>query len=165
MAVMTGSIVPYRPYHQEAFERLNRRWLETYFKMEPIDAQVLGNPQTHIIDPGGWILMAELEGHAVGTCALKTHGHNELELTKMAVDPAAQGQGLGKLLIGAAITSFLDSGRELLWLETNHVLTTAIRLYKQHGFVRIGSGPRPGSGYQRSDYYMQWRHPQPGNPV
>ena len=128
-----------------------------YKRQEPIDAQVLGDPQTHIIDPGGQILMASLDGQVVGTCALKSHPGNELELTKMAVDPSAQGQGIGKQLIQASIDYFTAENAQRLWLETNHILTTAIALYEKFGFVRIGNGPRPGSRYQRSDYYMQWQ--------
>ncbi len=157
-------IVDYQPAHQPDFARLNLRWLEAYFTVEPIDEQVLGDPDTHIISPGGSILMAVDGSNVLGTCALKVHGTQELELTKMAVDPASQGQGAGKLLMSAAISRFRGSGRRLLWLETNHILTTAIGLYQHFGFQRIGDGPRPGSGYQRSDYYMVWQQGGPESP-
>lgn len=162
---MSCQIIAYEPQHQSHFEQLNRRWLEAYFRVEPIDQQVLGHPQHYIIDPGGQILMAQVGEHIVGTCALKYHHRDEFELTKMAVDPGFQGQGIGVQLLTAAIGRFQQSPAQLLWLETNHILTTAIGLYQKFGFRRIGSGPRPGSDYQRADYYMQWQPEPPRNPV
>ncbi|MEM9533885.1 MAG: GNAT family N-acetyltransferase [Pseudomonadota bacterium] len=156
MAISVRSFVP---GDQPTFEQLNMRWLLAYFSVEPVDRQVLGNPQKHLLDTGGHILMATLDDAPVGTCALKVHEPDELELTKMAVDPIAQGRGVGAALMQASIDYFQSCGRRLLWLETNHILTPAIRLYERFGFVRQGEGGRPQSLYQRSDYYMEWQGP------
>jgi len=37
------------PQDQVHFERLNRAWIEKYFRMEEIDVQVLTNPEEHIL--------------------------------------------------------------------------------------------------------------------
>lgn len=34
------TIVDYQPQHQQYFEKFNRRWIEKYFKMEPLDEYV-----------------------------------------------------------------------------------------------------------------------------
>jgi hypothetical protein len=64
---------------------LNLEWLERWFTVEPIDREVLGDPETHILAGGGHVLFAvDGEGHAVGTVALKHEGDGVFELTKMA---------------------------------------------------------------------------------
>lgn len=37
----------------DAFGQLNREWLEKFFRVEPIDEEMLSDPQSTIIDPGG----------------------------------------------------------------------------------------------------------------
>jgi hypothetical protein len=46
-------IVDYTKAYGDAFARLNCEWLEAYFRVEPIDREVLFDPQTAIIDHGG----------------------------------------------------------------------------------------------------------------
>lgn len=65
-------IVDYSTDYGDAFRRLNCEWLDKYFHVEPIDREVLSDPQTSIIDHGGIILyLAISDGEAVETVALK----------------------------------------------------------------------------------------------
>ena len=64
-------IVQYEPEHQAWFERLNRQWIEQYFWMEPLDVEILQNPDKAIIEKGGAILMAIANDEVAGTVALK----------------------------------------------------------------------------------------------
>ena len=92
----TIRIVGWEPRYQEAFIRLNKAWIEQYFCLEESDLKILGNPQSSIIDTGGEIFFALRDEEVVGCCALIHHPENSrYELAKMAVDPAAQGQGIG----------------------------------------------------------------------
>lgn len=154
---MSVRILPYRADLAHYFERLNVEWLERYFEVEPIDREVLGDPRTHIIDAGGDILFAALDEAVVGTCALLHHGDGRYELTKMAVTASAQGRGIGRLLLGAALERFGSLGGKCLFLESHSSLATALRLYELAGFVRR---PRPYvSKYARADVYMEWQGP------
>ena len=145
-------IVDYSADYGDAFERLNSEWLDKYFRIEPIDREVLSNPQTSIIDHGGVILYQVTRGEAVGTVALKHHGRGIFELTKMAVTSTHQGKGYGQQLLSAAIARFLDLEGDLLYLESHSSLTVALALYESAGF-RHQPRPRP-SDYERSDVYM-----------
>ena len=147
-------IVDFDPRWRADFARLNIDWLERYFVVEPIDRTVLSDPETHILAPGGRVLFAVDEAdHVVGTVALKHEGAGVYELTKMAVDPASQGRGIGAQLLAGAIAAFdAMQGREL-FLESSSKLDTALRLYERHGF-RHRPAPRPGSHYARADVYM-----------
>ena len=98
-------IAAFHPRWRDDFRRLNEDWLRRHFNIEPIDAEVLGDPESMILTEGGEVLFA-LEGDAVvGTCALMAAGDGEYELTKMAVDESRHGRGIGRRLMQAAIAA------------------------------------------------------------
>jgi ribosomal protein S18 acetylase RimI-like enzyme len=148
-------IVDYTPEHQAAFEALNRAWIERHFTLEPADLDALQDPEHHILEPGGVILVAVAEDRVVGTAALLRHGR-EFEVAKMAVADGWRGRGVGKALMLALIDRFRAIGGDRLFLETNAGLAPALRLYESTGFVRIGER-RPGSPYARANVYMEYR--------
>jgi len=149
-------IVDFDPRWRADFARLNIDWLERYFVVEPIDREVLSDPEAHILADGGRVLFAIDEHDAcVGTVALKHEAQGVYELTKMAVDPASQGHGIGRLLMEGALRTFRElDGREL-FLESSLKLTPALKLYESVGF-RHRPAPRPGTHYVRADVYMVW---------
>lgn len=155
-------IVDYAPRWRADFARLNLEWLRRWFVVEPVDEQVLRDPQAHLIAGGGRVLFA-LSGAgaelcAVGTVALRHDGDGVFELTKMAVQPDRRGAGIGRALLLAAIDAYRAlHGREL-YLESSSVLAPALRLYASAGFVHRPA-PRPGSHYARADVYMVWQPP------
>ena len=149
-------IVPYQPRWAEDFARLNIAWLERYFVVEPVDRAVLSDPEKHILAGGGRVLFAVDESErVVGTVALKHEGDGVYELTKMAVDVAYQGQGIGRALMDGALETFRGLNGSVLLLESNSKLAPALRLYESVGFRRQ-SAPRPGSHYARADVFMVW---------
>ena len=151
-------IVSYRPAFAPAFRALNLAWLEKYFTVEPVHLKVLDNPEGTIIAPGGEVFFA-LEGdRAVGTVAVRALGNGRYELTKLGVDPSAQGAGIGRALCVAVIDWFVEKGGRTLFLETHTKLTPAMRLYEKLGFERTAN-PDAG-GYAGTDCYMEWRAPE-----
>ena len=154
---MSLRIVPFEPALRDHFGRLNREWLERYFVVEPIDAEVLDHPERCILEGGGRILFARIDDEVVGTCALLQESPGVYELTKMAVTATRQGGGIGRRLLDAAIAEFRRLGGRTLFLETHSSLKAAISLYERAGFEHRGR--KPDSHYQRSDTYMVWRDP------
>lgn len=51
-------IVDYAPRWREDFARLNLEWLQRWFAVEPIDREVLSDPEHHILAGGGRVLFA-----------------------------------------------------------------------------------------------------------
>lgn len=151
MDVTALSIVEFQPHHQPWFEKLNRYWIEKYFWMEPIDFEVLGNPQKHIIDHGGTILMALHEHIPIGTVALKFVEPGVYEFTKMAVDDDFQGKKIGLFLSEAAISKAKELKAVKIILYSNTVLAPAISLYRKLGFIET---PLDGP-YKRSNIKME----------
>lgn len=150
-------IVEFVPELAEAFRALNVEWLEKFFRVEPIDDDMLRRPDDVILKTGGHILFAMLDGVAVGTAALKAQGDGIFELTKMAVTERCQGAGIGRMLVRAAIHKHLETGGHRLYLESHSSLVPALMLYESVGFEHRPP-PRP-SDYQRADVYMVWRQP------
>ncbi len=141
--------------HAERFAALNREWIERYFVMEAADEAVFADPEQYVLGSGGAIVFARREDdqQLIGTCALQLHGPQLGELAKMAVTPAAQGLGAGRLLGEAVIRYARERGVRRLFLDTNSVLKPAIALYKGLGFVELQRDDV--SRYARSDTYME----------
>ena len=149
-------IVDYDPRWRADFARLNIEWLERWFVVEPVDREVLSDPETHILADGGRVLFAvDGDDCAVGTVALKHEGDGVYELTKMAVEPGQRGSGIGRKLMQRALEVFAEAGGRELFLESSRQLAPALQLYESVGFVHHPA-PRPGSHYARADVYMVW---------
>jgi ribosomal protein S18 acetylase RimI-like enzyme len=149
-------IVGFDPRWREAFATLNIEWLEHWFVVEDYDREVLGNPAKYILANGGHILFAIDEAErALGTVALKHEGAGIYELTKMAVSPEARGQGVGRLLMDAALDLYRTLDARELFLESSSLLAPALALYESVGF-RHHPAPRAGSHYARADVHMIW---------
>ena len=147
-------IISFDSRYGSDFKQLNLEWLHRYFTVEPIDEEVLSQPE-HILRDGGALLLAKLDGKIIGTCALLHEGHGRFEISKTAVTASEQGKGIGRKLVMGAIEAFKKiSGREL-YLETNSVLQTAIALYESVGFVHARR-PSP-SPYARANVYMVYQ--------
>jgi ribosomal protein S18 acetylase RimI-like enzyme len=149
-----------RPFDEqrdrEAFRTLNEEWISRFFVMEEQDRLVLGDPKSHILDPGGRILMAyDDEGErAIGCCALiPCHVHEGvLELAKLAVSPELRGKGLGRKILDATLAEARAMGARAVRLETSTSLANAVRLYESAGFRHVPPEPSP---FSRANVFME----------
>jgi GNAT superfamily N-acetyltransferase len=88
--------------------------------VEPADGVILG-AVTYVPGPGP---LAECEGP------------DEAGFRMLAVDPAAQGRGVGRALVEACIGRARSAGKRRLVLLTLPAMTAAHRLYERMGFAR-----------------------------
>lgn len=149
---------PFQPRLRAHFYRLNAAWLERYFEIEPLDRELLENPERTILELGGTIWFARLDDEVVGTGALLRESAGVYELGKMAVAEHCRGYGIGRLLLLELIAEFHRRGGRELFLESNSRLVPALRLYESMGFEHQ-SVPRAQSHYARADVYMIYRPP------
>jgi GNAT superfamily N-acetyltransferase len=149
------SIRQFQPGDEAAFRRLNEEWISRYFEIEPKDELSFADPQRTILDAGGKILFAISGGECVGCCALIRMDENEYEVAKMAVTPSHQGSGIGRLLLRAVIKAARSAGATRLYIETNHTLTPAIRLYESLGFKHLDPARITPSPYARADVFLE----------
>jgi ribosomal protein S18 acetylase RimI-like enzyme len=130
-------IIPFSIELSSVVKTLNYEWLEKYFKVEKGDVIALSNPQTEIIDKGGFIYFAKRNSKIVGTVSLLKKSDTVFELGKMAVTENAQGLGIGKLLVEHCLTVAKEKNIEKLILYSNIKLASAIHLYRKYGFTEI----------------------------
>ena len=126
----------YVPRDAAAFSALNRRWLIEHNLLEAADEKQLDDPDTHVFSRGGEIFIAEMNGRTVGCCAAIPHGRGALEVAKLAVDPAAQGHGIGRQLVLEALRFARERGFIKVILTSNSALVNALKLYESLGFER-----------------------------
>ena len=127
-------IIDYSDDMKEAIKILNYEWLEKYFRVEESDIKSLSNPREEIIDKGGFIFYAKLNGQIVGTASLLKKDENLFELGKMAVSEKAQGHKIGTLLLEHCLQVAKKKQIKTLILYSNTQLQSAIHLYRKYGF-------------------------------
>ena len=66
----------------------------------------------------------------------------EVQIVTLAVDPAAQRQGLGELLLLRALALARESGAERVSLECRASNAPALALYRKYGFGTVGQRER-----------------------
>ena len=138
-----------------AFSALNGQWIVEHFVMEEQDRRQLANPVAAYIEPGGQILVAELDGRVVGCVAIVPEGDGAAyELSKMAVVPELRGRGTGRQLLQAAIECARGLGAESLFLGSSTKLAPALHLYEALGFVHVAPETLH-MPYERADVFMQ----------
>lgn len=146
-------VVTFDEHFAADFARLNYRWIEEHFSIEPHDRELLDAPLEQIVEPGGEVFFAVADGAVAGTVAMVRSDANTYELTKMAVDPSFQGRGIANHLMKACIELAFKNGASTIFLETNSKLPPAVALYRKFGFVETPLDP--DSQYSRADVRME----------
>ena len=148
----TVVIDTYKDEYQPAFAALNYAWIEKYFAVEPPDRLQLDHPRSHIVEPGGEVFLLFENGVAKGACAMLKVDAVTFELTKMGVDPSAQGRGYAQRLMQAAIDFARRRGAERIVLRSHTSLRNAIAIYRKFGFIESQLGR--DEEYARCDIHM-----------
>ena len=103
--------------------------------------------------PGTDVLVAELDGEVVGMCQLITFRHLQhrggrcAEIESMHVRPDLRGDGVGGVLLEAAVEAARAAGCYRVQLTSNAARADAHRFYERHGFA---SEPRRVQAAARS---------------
>ncbi len=145
-------IIAFKSEFAQDFAKLNIEWLEKYFVVEPHDAALMQRCEETIIDVGGHIFFARVDGSLVGTVALIPMEEKIFELGKMAVSEAFQGMRIGQRLMRYCIDFGREQGWKKLVLYSNTVLENAIYIYRKYGFVEVPQEANPP--YARSNIKM-----------
>lgn len=130
-------IIEYEDQYHDVFRDMNIEWLDLYHLKEARDLEVLNEPRKNILEQGGFIYLAKIDGRVIGSAALmKEHGH-VYELAKMAVAQDYRKMGVSKLLLEACLEKARDLKAKKVILFSNHQLKAALGLYEKYGFQYI----------------------------
>jgi ribosomal protein S18 acetylase RimI-like enzyme len=146
--------VEFDPAYAKNFAALNYRWIAETYGVEPHDQDILDHPHEAVIAPGGQIFFALADSAVAGTVAMIPYEADAFELTKMAVDPAFRGRGIGDRLMEACVAFTRSSSeRNRIILESNTKQVAAIRLYRKFSFKETPLDPN--SQYVRANIRME----------
>lgn len=152
-------IVTFHESLAKDFADLNYEWIAKDYGIEERDREILDAPLEMIIEPGGQILFAIVNGRTVGTAALENLSEDGFELVKMAVPPEFRGKGIGDRLIEACIAYAVEEGKSRIALDSNTKQVAAINLYRKYGFREVPLDP--DSRYVRVNIRMELALPPP----
>jgi ribosomal protein S18 acetylase RimI-like enzyme len=148
------SVQPARP---EDFDRIAELTVGVY-----VDGGLASDEYApELADVGGRASRSELlvvrdaDDEVVGSVALVLAGDfgnvttsdEEAAFRMLVVDPAAQGRGLGELLVSTCLDRARAAGKRRMVISTDPRMTTAHRLYERLGFSRLPErdwSPVPG---------------------
>jgi DNA-binding MarR family transcriptional regulator/ribosomal protein S18 acetylase RimI-like enzyme len=99
--------------------------------------------------PAGVLLLARLDGRAIGCGALKAGPRGVGEIKRMWVDPSARGLGIAQRLLDAIEEQAVALGLHTLRLDTNRSLAEARALYLRNGYREIPA-------YNQNPYAHHW---------
>lgn len=148
----TIQITAFEPSLASHFTSLNLAWIKKYFVVEPMDEQVLSNPEEFIINKEGYIFFATINNEVAGTFALIKEKDVVFELSKMAVSEEFQGKKVGNKMLEFCLAEARQLGANKVILYSNTILQPAIHLYKKYGFKEV---PLEHSEYKRSNIKME----------
>jgi ribosomal protein S18 acetylase RimI-like enzyme len=101
------------------------------------------------------LVVRDADGRVVGSVACVLSGDfgevlesdDEAAFRMLVVDPAAQGRGVGRLLVTGCLDRARASGKKRVVISTDPRMTAAHRLYEGLGFTRLPErdwSPLPG---------------------
>jgi DNA-binding MarR family transcriptional regulator/GNAT superfamily N-acetyltransferase len=115
------------------FDELGRRFDAGFDPSQSISAS-----DDEMTLPSGLLLIATVQGSAVGCGALKLHPETGIaEVKRMWVSQSVRGLGLGRRLLESLAKEASGQGMRVLRLETNQALAEARHLYETAGFVEV----------------------------
>lgn len=102
-----------------------------------------------LVPPAGVLLLAHLDGRAVGCGALKVGPRGVGEIKRMWVDPSARGLGIAQRLLDAIESQAVAFDLRTLRLDTNRSLVEARAMYLRNGYREIPA-------YNDNPYAHHW---------
>jgi GNAT superfamily N-acetyltransferase len=132
-------IISVDPTHADArhciqayFDELNLRSDTGYDPSAGISAE-----PHELRPPVGELLVAYLNGEAIGCGAVKYHAQAPCEIKRMWVAESARGHGIGRRLLVELERRAVAAGASVAHIETNRTLVEAIAMYRSAGYREV----------------------------
>jgi ribosomal protein S18 acetylase RimI-like enzyme len=115
------------------------------------DEELAGLPGKYAPAERGALLLAKLDGKAVGVVGLRDLGDGVAEMKRLYIDPAGRGHNFGRGLAEAILAEARRFGYRAIRLDTMPSMVAANRIYDALGFRDIPpyyDNPLPGARYR-----------------
>ena len=117
-------------------------------RQETLDARA-GYPSDDLVAPLGIFLLARQEATVLGCAGMRVRSGDIGEVTRVFVEPAARGKGVGRLLMNALERESRELGLDALRLDTRTDLVEARSLYASLGYIE-------GEPHNTDPYANHW---------
>ena len=131
------TIVSFDEEYSSIFYELNKLWIEESWLLEESDKFDLLNPKESIIDKGGEIFFALIDGNVIGTVAMIRSADRIYELAKMTIEINYRGNGVANKLMDQCLNYAINNNAQQIYLITNDTLLIARNLYDKYGFKEV----------------------------
>ncbi len=132
----TFEIIDYQACYKQELEDISLPWLLEYDLLEPVDLEMLADPERFLAG-GGRVLLARCGEEIAGMVMLELQGEGQCEALKFGVKEAYRCRGIGHALMEAAIRAARDAGQRVMVITSNHKLKDALRIYEDLGFQYV----------------------------
>lgn len=122
-----------------------------YLELQNYDAE-LEHLETKYGQPDGRLYLAKLGGEVAGCIGLRKIDNENCEMKRLYVRPQFRGEHIGQKLVQRILDDARKIGYTNMLLDTLPFLQSAIRMYREFGFVEIPSynnSPMDTSIYMR----------------
>jgi GNAT superfamily N-acetyltransferase len=85
--------------------------------------------------PDGRLLLALVEGTAIGTAAMRRTSPETVEMKRMWVDPSQRRSGIGRATLDRLLEGAIGAGYTRMVLDSPDFMTAAHELYRSKGFT------------------------------
>lgn len=145
-------IEEWQEQYRQDFISLSIDWLRKYVSVEPIDLEMLNDPEGHIFSRGGMVFFARIDNETVGTVAMIPRDNHVFELAKLAVAEQYRGLRVGQQLMERCIAFAEACEAKKIILFTTDVLVPAVNLYRRFGFIEVAL---TDNKYEEADMRME----------
>jgi len=91
------------------------------------------------VEPGAPRFAIRHQGDLVGTMTIRIIWFRGPYIQLLALTPAVQGRGIGRVLMAFVEAQARASNQRNLWVAATETNTGAVRFYERHGFVRTAA--------------------------
>jgi GNAT superfamily N-acetyltransferase len=102
-----------------------------------LEAEFADGPPRDLVPPNGALLMARLDGEAVGLGGIRHLDAEVAEVKSMFVSRSKRGLGVGRRLLVALEAIAAERGCRAVRLDTSDYLAPAIGLYRSAGYQEV----------------------------
>lgn len=110
------------------------------FEAKNFETEMAGLPEPYTPADGGRLLLATYEGEAAGCVGMKKLDAKTCEVKRLYVPPQYRGNGIGKMLVNAALEMARELGYKKVMADTDLTMRVAMLIFDEHGFKQAGQG-------------------------